>query len=173
MFVAAKNKHSNHNQFFCDSEDYVLVYPDQKIVDKIPGTIERFTVSGYKKELAKPYSRMDLYLCKAHDLSSTGEEEITNCTGGDNNTEKVTPPNLYDDLPTDFVSNFFKDDECQLFDHDLLNTPSTSTWPNIATCDKAIDVDSYLKPSNLKHPTIKDYFGSTKSIGVSCPICFK
>ena len=29
-------KHSNHDQFFCSSEDYLLLYPDQKMVNSFP-----------------------------------------------------------------------------------------------------------------------------------------
>ena len=31
-------KHSNHDQFFCSSENYLLLYPDQKVVTSIPGS---------------------------------------------------------------------------------------------------------------------------------------
>jgi len=41
----------------------VLIYPDQKIVEKVPGTNEEFIVCNYKKELAKPYSKCYLYIC--------------------------------------------------------------------------------------------------------------
>ena len=50
-------KHSNHDKFFCSSEDYLLLYPDQKVVTSIPESEELFTVKKYKKELAKPYSK--------------------------------------------------------------------------------------------------------------------
>ena len=35
----------------------------------IPETKELFTAEKYKKELAKPYSRLDLYLCRTSDFS--------------------------------------------------------------------------------------------------------
>ena len=69
----AITKHSNHDQFFCGLEDYDLLYPDQKVVDYIPGTDDCFTVEKYKKELAKPYSKIDLYLCKVHDISEQSD----------------------------------------------------------------------------------------------------
>ena len=62
-------KHSNHDKFFCSSEDYLLLYPDQKVVTSIPESEELFTVKKYKKELAKPYSKLDLYLCRTSDFS--------------------------------------------------------------------------------------------------------
>ena len=33
---AAVRKHANHDQFFYGSDDYVLCYPDQKVVQSIP-----------------------------------------------------------------------------------------------------------------------------------------
>ena len=40
---AAVRKHVDHDQFFCGLNDYILCYPDQKIVQFIPGNDE-FTV---------------------------------------------------------------------------------------------------------------------------------
>ena len=77
VLSAAILKHSNHDQFFCSSEDYLLdylldtrlLYPDQKVVTSIPGSEELFTVEKYKKELAKPYSKLELYLRQTSDFS--------------------------------------------------------------------------------------------------------
>ena len=55
-------KHSDHDQFFCGDEDYTLLYPDQKAVVKVPGSDEKFSVAKYKQELAKPYSKVDLFI---------------------------------------------------------------------------------------------------------------
>ena len=57
-------KHSNHDQFFCGVEDWSLLYPDQKKVEYIPGTNVPFTLQQYKEGLGKPFSKIDLYLCK-------------------------------------------------------------------------------------------------------------
>jgi len=38
-----------------------LLYP---AVVKKPGSDENFTVAKYKHELAKPYSKVDLFICK-------------------------------------------------------------------------------------------------------------
>ena len=77
VLSAAILKHSNHDQFFCFLEDYLLdylldtrlLYPDQKVVTSIPGSEELFTVEKYKKELAKPYSKLELYLRQTSDFS--------------------------------------------------------------------------------------------------------
>ena len=71
-------KHSNHDQLFCSSEDYSLLYPDQKVVASIPGSEELFTVEKYKKELAKPCSKLDLYLCRTSDFSIGNSGPISN-----------------------------------------------------------------------------------------------
>ena len=62
-------KHSNHDQFFCSSEDYLLLYPDQRVTTNISGSEKLFTVEKYKKELTKPYPKLDLYLCRTSDFS--------------------------------------------------------------------------------------------------------
>ena len=67
--TAAVKKHADHDQFFSAAEDYVLLYPDQKLVKYVPGTNEDFSVAGYKKELFKPYSKLDLFLCKTHEYT--------------------------------------------------------------------------------------------------------
>lgn len=53
-------KHADHDQLFAADVEHVLLYPDQKLVDKVPGTDEEFTVAAYKRELSKPYSKLDL-----------------------------------------------------------------------------------------------------------------
>ena len=68
-----RSKHANHDLFFCGLEDFALLYPDQKVFYYISGTNDYFTVKKYKKELAKPYSKIDLYLCKVHDISEQSE----------------------------------------------------------------------------------------------------
>ena len=50
VLKTALKKHSDNDQRFCSLDDYVLCYPDQKIVEFIPHTTERFTVEKYKEE---------------------------------------------------------------------------------------------------------------------------
>ena len=58
----AVKKHAALDQFFCGSDEYVLCYPDQGIVQFIPGINIEFTVERYKEEIGKTYSKTDLYL---------------------------------------------------------------------------------------------------------------
>ena len=41
----------------------IIYHYIQKKVFSIPGSEELFTVEKCKKQLAKPYSKLDLYLC--------------------------------------------------------------------------------------------------------------
>ena len=55
---AAIKKHSEIDQYFCHLDEYILCFPDQKVVEYILGTSEVFTVEKYKKFLSKPYSKV-------------------------------------------------------------------------------------------------------------------
>ena len=46
-------KHANYNKTFESSLEYVLLYPDNSIVEHIPGTTESFNLEQYKNELSK------------------------------------------------------------------------------------------------------------------------
>ena len=48
-------KHADYDQFFCGSDEYVLCYPDQSIMQFIPGRNMEFVVQRYKEEIGKPY----------------------------------------------------------------------------------------------------------------------
>ena len=72
----ACKKYSDHDQFFCPVEDYLLLYPDQNVFDVIPGTSISFTVEKYKKELSKPFSKIDLYVRKPHDLETNKSRQL-------------------------------------------------------------------------------------------------
>ena len=48
------------------------------MVTNIPWSKELFTVEKYKKELAKPYSKLDLYLCRTYDFSIGNSGPISN-----------------------------------------------------------------------------------------------
>ena len=48
---------------------------DQKPVLKVPGSVEDFSVAKYKQELAKPYSKVDLYICKETEFKKDRETD--------------------------------------------------------------------------------------------------
>ena len=57
-------KHADYEPHFCDIESCCLVYSNMSIVAVAPGRRHKFTVKTYKDELGRPYSKMDLHLCK-------------------------------------------------------------------------------------------------------------
>ena len=65
-----------HNKQLRDDEDnnWVLLYPDMDNVLCLPGTKELFSVEKYKESLGRPYSRVNLHICKMVDYESR------NCT---------------------------------------------------------------------------------------------
>ena len=69
---AAVNKQLAHNKKLRDLDqiEWLLLYPDMDTVVNIPGSSERFSVEKYKDELGRPYSRVNLYICKMLDYES-------------------------------------------------------------------------------------------------------
>ena len=50
ILKTALKKHSDNDQFSCSFDDYFLCYPDQKIIEFVPGTTESFTLEKYEEE---------------------------------------------------------------------------------------------------------------------------
>ena len=74
-------KHPNHDQFFCGVEDWSLLYPDQKKVEYIHSRVQinvPFTLQQYKEDLGKPFSKIDLYLCKTYNIMNREKATIDN-----------------------------------------------------------------------------------------------
>ena len=127
----AIEKHSHYDQFFCGLEDWTLLYPDQKKVDIIPGTKMHFNVERYKKELAKPFSKIDLYLCMTHQVKR-----------GELNRLKyeLTKPVVYDDDddeeefdPDQFLTSIFSEpplEQLPTVGGKEINLPSAETISN-------------------------------------------
>ena len=55
----ALEKHSNLDQYFCKLEDYVLLYPHQKMCQLLPSENITFTVERCKIFLSKPFSKVE------------------------------------------------------------------------------------------------------------------
>ena len=64
-------KHAYLNQYFCSLEEYVLFYPDFKVIVDLPNRTEKFSLEKYKGFLMKPYQRIDFYLCTKNALLSS------------------------------------------------------------------------------------------------------
>ena len=110
----ALEKHANRDQFFCGLEDWTLLYPDQKKVDIIPGTTIPFNVERYKKELAKPYSKIDLYLCKTHEVDRVELDKLK---------YELVKPLVYDDFDPDDLDQYLT----SVFSKPLEPLPTTET----------------------------------------------
>ena len=78
VLAAAIEKHANHDQYFCSLETHILLYPDQKVVVTVPGSLNEFTVEGYRKALGKPFPKVDLYLVKFDDMGLEDSEDKEN-----------------------------------------------------------------------------------------------
>ena len=59
------------------------------MVTNIPGSEELFTVEKYKKELAKPYSKLDLYLFRTFDFSVGNSGLISNLNKAESATSAI------------------------------------------------------------------------------------
>ena len=126
----AIEKHSHHDQSFCDSEENVLLYPEGKEELFLPGiTSTRFQLDSYKKESGKPYSQIVLYLC------STSEFDNVSCGAIEFPDPKLS-------LPGVIINQFDKIYESQ--------TPGIvddqESEPNIPVIDlekEVFDLDSY------------------------------
>ena len=68
LLKAAIQKHTKHFKQFNKYADYILLYPDQSIVQKLPGSSEDFVLHEYKKDLGKPYSKIYFYICDKIDF---------------------------------------------------------------------------------------------------------
>ena len=73
---AALKKWEDYDRKFSRDRGYVLVYPDGKLANTIPGSSETFTMCKYKEDLGKAYSRITLYLCPVGPLKESSCSEL-------------------------------------------------------------------------------------------------
>ena len=65
LLEEALAKHSKHVRTFNgEINEYVLLYPDNTVVNLLPGSSQFFSLKDYKEDLGKPYSKSSLHLCK-------------------------------------------------------------------------------------------------------------
>lgn len=70
LLKAATAKHGRHFKQFNQLESYFLLYPDQTVVDTLPGSAEPFILNWYKEELGKPFSKLYFWLCSTRDMDN-------------------------------------------------------------------------------------------------------
>ena len=85
LLAKAVKKHTRFNeQLFKRHKVYRLLYADYKEVTTIPGSEEPFTLSKYKEEIDKPYSRINFFLVSAVDYcSSKMDSDDSDCSNED------------------------------------------------------------------------------------------
>ena len=178
-------KHSNHDQFFCGVEDWSLLYPDQKKVEYIPGTNIPFTLQQYKEDLGKPFSKIDLYLCKAYYIMNREIATIDNelkqsldmfNTGNFLGLGEYDDENLNDDvLLPELISKPCCGTSASSGVIDLTKTPSdlVSDMKNKPVVKPSIDTNDSGMSSN---PSGTEKSGKTSTFETSCgycPVCNK
>ncbi|XP_047667011.1 uncharacterized protein pogzb isoform X3 [Tachysurus fulvidraco] len=98
ILIMAKEK---FKEFIKNMEEgpYVLLYPDGSEVINVPGTSRPFTLKDYKKEIGKPYPRINLFLCRRKDFD--GEQEVSSESDREViiRTQNPASSNLADTLP--------------------------------------------------------------------------
>ena len=65
--AVGKWKHYHKNLYDSD-EICSLLYESGEVIDKLPGSDEGFVLYKYRREVAKYYKRITLYICKCSDL---------------------------------------------------------------------------------------------------------
>ena len=157
---AAVKKHADHDQFFCGDDEYRLLYPDQKEVLKVPGSDEKFTVSKYKQELAKPYSKVDLYICREEDFTKDRDMD------DEDDTKKKCKDQTSDltDIPSDDES---------MFDHSVFDSP-LELFPDDYQIYPSTGRESSSGPSSSQHDPITQEGHLTANENgkkAECPTC--
>lgn len=70
LLKAATTIHGRHFKQFNQQESYFLLYPDQTVVNTLPGSAEPFVLNQYKEELGKPFSKLYFWLCSTSDMEN-------------------------------------------------------------------------------------------------------
>ncbi len=130
LLQMALAKHTKHfRSFNGDMETFVLLYPDNTVVNLLPGSSELFSLKEYKKDLGKPYSRIYFYLChvdclKKFEADTNSEDSLERENGNDQpeshtrrelspmlkNTQPIRPF-LFDDnddVPADSITRSYQ-----------------------------------------------------------------
>ena len=170
-------------RIFCGSDDYVLCYPDQKIVQFIPGTNKEFTVKLYEEEIGKSYLKTDFFLCNVSNVDDAADRKAVedknvsmerSCIG---TSPTLKPSNIVTDHQNQNANN--DEDEFANILHSLL-FPSTllQNTDNIQLSSislQSIDnIPGFLQPPSGYQEELscsRDFFSPSNGNKVFCPIC--
>lgn len=81
LLKAATTKHGRHFKQFNQQESYFLIYPDQTVVNTLPGSPESFILNEKKEELGKPFSKLYFWLCSTRDMDNLNADSDSSETG--------------------------------------------------------------------------------------------
>ncbi|XP_039874879.1 uncharacterized protein LOC120725874 [Simochromis diagramma] len=104
ILSAGVKKHKDFNQDMADGP-YVLLYPDAREVNTIPGTNTPFNIQKYKDAIGKAYQRVTLYICNHDDFLNY--DCNTECESEEDNEVQVKAVEspLSDTVVWDFPDN--------------------------------------------------------------------
>ena len=150
------------------------------MVTSIPGSEELFTVEKYKKELAKPYPKLDLYLCRTSEFSVGNSGQLSTL----NKTESTTSgslaianntPYMHEGEPeeislSELDAYLNQNDTTNGSENVSLNTPPLQQFPGFWNENSSLVsgeqmLDSVPGPSGHNSMDRKNY------CEVFCPIC--
>lgn len=140
----ALKKWEDYDRTFCVDRGYVLVLPDGKLAQNIPGSSEEFTLRKYKEDLGKSYSRIYLYLCPATEKKLKSDTmPITNW--------------LSDEEEEAEMERFELDSEDDLID--VTASTSKNRQPSTSTAESATPISqpSHEQPNILQLYEIADF----------------
>ena len=185
--AVGKWKHYHKNLYDSD-EIYSLLYESGEVIDKLPGSDEDFVLYKYRREIAKDYKRITLYICKCSDLevSALGQQ-----LSYDVENEASSPPikkgrddNEQRCSETKEICSVAESNEAFTCYPDIPINDYHSFQEFFDKSDTA-DLTKYLSPLNahenqpLSHDFLSEVQSSSKSLApisntickVHCPIC--
>jgi hypothetical protein len=148
LLQEALTKHSKHFRSFNGNiNKYVLLYPDNTVVNLLPGSSQFFPLKDYKEDLGKPYSKMALHLCK---LECVQKSEVESKSDDD-----LDGPEEYNN----FTSHFGQvDSECEIL---------TANFPN-----NTQSIIPFLYNSDDSADTVQNQSLEHKEVRATCPTCY-
>ena len=87
----ATEKHAGMDQYFCEFEEYALLYPDMKVVICYQEEMNPLRLKNiYKHFLNKPYSKINMFVCLETRFLSLVEDKNNALEKNDNETKRRT-----------------------------------------------------------------------------------
>eukprot|EP00794_Sanderia_malayensis_P012517 gene12518-13801_t len=148
-------KHSNHNKTIIAELKHVLLFPDGKLVDKVPGTNSEFVLNKYRNELGKNYNRLCLFIATEADFTISEAARLEDFLD-----EEPLQENNQLNAFVDY------DDDADVLIPSLLPSLQSCSYPGTSAGDLAICETS----RNNVCPTS---FDPKNEKMVECPTCFK